>query len=728
MSKYSVSLVYPDTPGKDPTTDDLLYYGPFAKNLANSIQKMFNPNGFVISINGDWGSGKTTILNFTKYYLEKLPKESQPIVIEFNPWWFSGRDDLIRQFFVHFGIGVSKNLTNAKEITKLIGQYLLTFSSTVMPNPVHSHIVKSYYDSIEFVETQFDPDKKSIRELKDEIKEKISAQGKILIIIDDIDRLNSEEISQLFQVIKTVADFPNVVFLLSFDKKIVTKILTEVQKIPGEEYLEKIIQAQFDIPCPEKEQINNVLLNKLELLFANYDHAFFKDQDWLDIFTNGISQLIETPRDINRFINTLDVTYSAVAGEVNPIDFLAIEAIRIFQPETYSIIRNNASAFMGYGTNYDRQKEYEKKFYEDYRDLSKKKSYAIDNISTRLFPKYCEKINKNYPHNWRKMRRDLRLCSPEIFPTYFWMTIPPHQFSKKEIQQFISLMSEPIEFKNKIMESINEEGYKAIRQVNYIFSRLTDHAENDIPLKDINSILPIFYEISDEILIYQDQLSLDAYRGNELKDDEFIREILLSRLKEPERNKLLLEIIQKSNTLNSITIDIRGFSEEGGNHTCNLGSQQNDQMLSTEHLKDLKIALMQKYETLSHSKALLKCPYLSYMLDSWILWAEDKEKCRNCVQLLCKDDMNFVKILEKFASVTIHADANGIWIEIEYNLKRIENFFGINGIEYRVITIKNNKNLFNELSGRQKSAIEHFLKAVETKKEKDKDENRFIID
>jgi predicted KAP-like P-loop ATPase len=79
--------------------DDRLGYAPFAKNLANSICQMSPPDGFVMAVYGPWGSGKSTLLNFIVHYLEQKPESEQPIIVPFNPWWFSGQEDLTKRFF-----------------------------------------------------------------------------------------------------------------------------------------------------------------------------------------------------------------------------------------------------------------------------------------------------------------------------------------------------------------------------------------------------------------------------------------------------------------------------------------------------------------------------------------------------------------------------------------------------------------------------------------------------
>ena len=86
-----------DRPGSNPSSDRL-GYAPFAKSLAQSIVKLSRPEGHVIALYGSWGSGKTTMLNYIRHYLNEMEPSEQPIIVAFNPWWFSGSEDLIWAF------------------------------------------------------------------------------------------------------------------------------------------------------------------------------------------------------------------------------------------------------------------------------------------------------------------------------------------------------------------------------------------------------------------------------------------------------------------------------------------------------------------------------------------------------------------------------------------------------------------------------------------------------
>ena len=67
-----------------------------------------------------------------------------------------------------------------------------------------------------------------IKKLKDE-------KIKIIVSIDDIDRLSDEEIVAVFQLVKSLADFPNTIYVLAFDYDVVVRALGKVQHGDGKE-------------------------------------------------------------------------------------------------------------------------------------------------------------------------------------------------------------------------------------------------------------------------------------------------------------------------------------------------------------------------------------------------------------------------------------------------------------------------------------------------------------
>src|SRR5205823_5756119 len=144
----------------------------------------------------------------------------------------------------------------------------------------------------------------------------------------------------LFQLVKANADFPNLIYLLLFPRDIVEKSLEAIAPISGKEFLEKIVQVGFDIPRVERVRLEKVLFAGLdELLEDRAVGQRFNQQRWDNIFISGLRPYFETLRDVHRFLATLAfhvaLFRNSTSFEVNPIDLIALEVLRVFEPEVY---------------------------------------------------------------------------------------------------------------------------------------------------------------------------------------------------------------------------------------------------------------------------------------------------------------------------------------------------------------------------------------------------------
>ena len=134
--------------------------------------------------------------------------------------------------------------------------------------------------------------KKDVQDIKKKVASRIAKQSRrILIVIDDIDRLTGEEIRQLFRLVKAVADFPNVLYLLAFDKEVVIKALDEFHGIPGKEYLEKIVQVPFELPSADKAEIRPLFFERLSVILRDTHEELF-DPTTAMFFMKGLITLL----------------------------------------------------------------------------------------------------------------------------------------------------------------------------------------------------------------------------------------------------------------------------------------------------------------------------------------------------------------------------------------------------------------------------------------------------
>ena len=146
------------------------------------------------------------------------------------------------------------------------------------------------------------------------------------------------------------------------------KALTASLKMDGEAYLEKIVQAPFHLPAVDRQQLQQKLFNGLDSIIDAHPMPFAFDQGrWSEVYSDGLDRMISKPRDIVRILNAISVAYPPVAGEVNPIDFIALEFLRVFEPSVYGTIRDAKNYFCGIPSQLDNKKSEEKAYFEAWK-------------------------------------------------------------------------------------------------------------------------------------------------------------------------------------------------------------------------------------------------------------------------------------------------------------------------------------------------------------------------
>lgn len=122
----SRSQLRPDVPLDDPSADTL-DRASLATMIARNISGLPGDSPFVVGIQGPWGSGKSTVLNFIRKELQDL-QQSNALILEFNPWWFTGAQDLALQFFVQ--LETQLRTPTASAVILSIADKLAAISST----------------------------------------------------------------------------------------------------------------------------------------------------------------------------------------------------------------------------------------------------------------------------------------------------------------------------------------------------------------------------------------------------------------------------------------------------------------------------------------------------------------------------------------------------------------------------------------------------------------------
>jgi predicted KAP-like P-loop ATPase len=211
-------------------SEDRLGRRSFAQALAAEVMAAPAARGYVMGLTGPWGSGKTSILNMTVDALG-----DQAIVVHFNAWMFSGTEALVSSFFAEIG----KQLDKKEAKLKTIAGKLATYGQLLSPVAAvvgASAAVQGAANILQALSTA-----PSVFEQHEELRQLLEKLDKrLVVIVDDVDRLRPAEVLDIVRLVRLVGDFPNTLYLLAFDRHRVEECLGEGDLERGRAYLEKM--------------------------------------------------------------------------------------------------------------------------------------------------------------------------------------------------------------------------------------------------------------------------------------------------------------------------------------------------------------------------------------------------------------------------------------------------------------------------------------------------------
>lgn len=420
----------------DPERDEL-GFAPLAKSIAEGIQRQSPIEGLVIGITGKWGYGKTTMINFIRHYLKGTAIE----IVLFSPWWFSDHEDLVRRLLQEINSHVSPGEVNKERLNKAIQdltELISPLSIDFKPGGIGA--------SLDFTKlsTKSKPDVPGLKTKIGALLKELSI--KFLIVVDDVDRLSTPEIRDLFRAIKAVGDLPNITYLVALDTSVVAAALNECYSNRGDAYLDKILQVSFALPPPSEHGIARIFGAGFNRMLESLEEPSREERDRLSLlYGKGLRHMIKSPRDAVRLLNALYVTVPTVGKEVNLGDFISMESLRLFLPTVYEAIRTNKDQFAGLTYQSPSAQEKLCRFHEQWmKDINDSSTDWLRDLLIELFPNLDYAWNNMHygNHNLRDWRKELRVCSPEIFEAYFRFAQPTETISASDLDSFLGCLND----------------------------------------------------------------------------------------------------------------------------------------------------------------------------------------------------------------------------------------------------------------------------------------------
>lgn len=741
--------------------DDKLGFGELANHLAIVINSQSVRDGFVIGVEGKWGSGKSSLINLTRNALIKKV-ETKPEIIFFSPWIIGNREELLAQLLGELARAAdqieiaessesenihSDKLSSSDANTHLLGnkknkniqiehdkwaKKFKKFADAVTPvirltkpiNPyaenisdainVGANIAVSY-----FVPRDLEKQKKSL------IDDLQKLSKKIIIFIDDLDRLEPKDATEILRLIKAVADFPNVIYVLSYDRNVLAGSISKAGLADdGQSFLEKIVQVSFCVPQPEafdlRQWFSKELENELEDSWKSRFDTIFTNRLYEVIDTFG-DKYLKSPRDVVRLLNALRLHALPVISNIDLADMIFLQLVRINHPRLFRWIEEYIidyaciwdGAHVSEADQLKRASNLDEIIQIDCassnltrKDISK----VIPGLEFDPFEKSKNKIHKIFNDTSdqavHKLIREKRLASPEHFRFYFALSRPSGAMDDGEYDNFISLAERNqnkacIKFAQLMSASRPQGGLMA----EVLIERIMVNADK-INQKSLTGIILAFGHNLD--------LAKKSFRPSLFAPKPWRRankavDILLKRISDPDYRALLInKLFNEGKALGWLASVLREEIYAHG-HYGERSKLPEDCLLNVHEFNDALAVMLLRFDK-TPSKLIMQVPELLNLLFCWKEGAQNDD-AKKWVERNTRSDEGLLEFLSNVRSFS-HSSVYGL--QFPLIRRNLEPFIDYDQSLARVKIIANSKKASGRMKKRARDVLESFIQGDKT--------------
>lgn len=741
-------------------SEDLLGRGNFASSLAGAVEGWTQRDSLVLALYGPWGSGKTSLKNLV---LESLTIDGPGAItlVEFNPWQWSAQAQIAEAFFEQLGLALGrtdKTREGRKRAARwleyaaylkvgaaavgglrglmvgllgLLGVVGLAALAPALWLRAALAVVgglalglagllawggKVADSMAAAVTARAEARAREVSEVKAEVAGLLRELGKpVLVVMDDIDRLPPQEVRLLFQLLKANADFPNLVYLLLFEREVIEKSVETEQGVSGRDYLKKIVQVGFDLPQVEQARLEKILFASLdELLALEGVSERWDRQRWARLFVDGLRPFFENLRDVRRFSATLAFQVSLLRRletlEVNPVDLIGIEVLRVFEPSVYRALPSAKAALTShprdgalFGNGDQNQRKGTIEALVERVETSHRE--AVIEILKELFPPAAWAFGgHSYTGSEEQWLRALRICHPDAFDRYFLLELSQRDISQGELDRLLSRAGNREAFVQDLL-ALRDRGLLEVT-----LERLEAYKQQ-IDLTHAVPLVTALFDIGDEL--------------SDEPDDFFgispamhaVRIIHWYLKQEPDARARAAILKEAVNSTSGVFLPVMKVSIEDSRDERE--REPDTSLVEDEELVELRRLCVEKMRQAAESSRLRDHPRLKYLLFRWKEWAT-AEEVSTWVDGLIQSRDGLMDFLEKSLH-RVRSVGTGQYLpedRYEMRLKEIEEFIPVDVVSRRMANAD-----LSDLSEEERQAVEAFERALQRRAEGRSDED-----
>ena len=485
-------------------------FGTFNSYDNSQRSNPFTDNGsFVINVCEEYGYGKTS---FFALLYNKLTTQwsNQYIAFCYRPWMCENENSMVNEFFNIFREELS---SYNPQISKNITNYIRTLLDKTNNILVH------------FVRTTF-CQSPSMQEERQKLKEAIVRIGKpIIVFIDDVDRLQKEELLILLKLVRDTADFQNVFYIMAADKNHISSCLKDCNISNPDNYLKKIINYELMLPGNDK-LVTTILENELKSQLSKYvkGENSQNQEERLNTIVDSIinheeiESVFRNIRDIKRLLNdymlTLTVIKSGVEEEIDYKDLFLLTLIKMLRPDVYIALRENEDQLLclynnvyifktefAYNVHNERIQETIKEASKisannnDVKEEEEKQCKTIDEMLDKTQKSNDEFVAESLRYLFNEHRApndEIRIKYKESYYRYFSGQLRKNQLSSLEVKEILSNDDDHFQEKIKDIHKTNKTDSFITRMLEwsekwekesfYFVKKIYLFSKEDIPL------------------------------------------------------------------------------------------------------------------------------------------------------------------------------------------------------------------------------------------------------
>jgi hypothetical protein len=466
------------------TGEDDLDRGPFIASLVSALvddvdesgpRPIRRATGFVVGLTGEWGLGKSSVLNLLE---EKLGSMNQVIVTHFNPWLFKGRDELVQGYFNALRRALGKSTQeNVQDALKALDKYrsAIEKAGTKGALVIDAHGASGFatviWKGVNWFLGLFGPaPPKTPDEERASLEKKLEAtRCAVVVLIDELDRIEDDEVRAVAQLVKAVGDIKGISYLVAYDPKRVAEALGrgsgEERRISGEAYLEKIVQMPIPLRPLFHDDVKALLLAALRRYGFDLPEPRSQEPNAheLSIF-NELLNSVRTPREVKRLAGSFVAFERMVRGEICVWDVLGYSWLASKTPS----LRDRIAAKLNAMISDPPQEEMIRRIHlldtdgktrkiETVKDVLGVDVTGHEGMLNVIFPRFLEKSENPSGSRLARRRNLTRLL---------YLGNPPGLISRVEIEKTWNLNGHDL---REILERYKSEG-----RVGVLLDRLDD--------------------------------------------------------------------------------------------------------------------------------------------------------------------------------------------------------------------------------------------------------------